>query len=142
MSEAMISKDKKKQEAIRRMKELNYFNISRKEFEKYGYVMINEPPFGAHYYAHDDERLQKAIKEFEETYNALVYAVVRAFTSLGDMDSLLYVEDYEDEWNYFDEDVDYGIIMSYTINWDMPDCSEFGSIGFKHTVAGGLQRTA
>lgn len=140
--EEMISKDKKKQEAIRRMKKLKYFNQSRKEFEKYGYVMINEPPFGAHYYTHDDERLQEAIKEFQEQNNALVYAVVRAFTTLGTMDSLLFVEDYREEWDYFDDDADYGIIMSYTINYDMPDCSEFGSIGFQHTIAGGLQRTA
>lgn len=142
MSEAMISKDKKKQEAIRRMKKLNYFGQSISAFRKSGYVMINEPPYGAHYYTHDDERLQKAIKEFEEQNHALVYAVVRAFTSLGDMDSLLYVEDYEEEWEFFDEDVEYGTLMSYTINWDMPDCSEFGSIGFKPTIAGGLQRTA
>ena len=140
--EAMIPVAEKKAEAIRRMKKLNYFGQSINAFRRSGYVMINEPPFGAHYYTHDDERLQQAIKEFERENNALVYAVVRAFTSLGDMDSLLYVDDYEEEWNYFDEDVDYGIIMSYTINWDMPDCSEFGCIGFKPTIAGGLQRTA
>ena len=142
MSEAMISKDKKKQEAIRRMKKLNYFGQSISAFRKSGYVMINEPPYGAHYYTHDDERLQKAIKEFEEQNHALVYAVVRAFTSLGDMDSLLYVEDFEEEWEFFDGDVEYGTLWSYTINWDMPDCSEFGRIGFKPTIAGGLQRTA
>lgn len=142
MAEVMITKEAKKQEAIRRMKKLNYFGQSINAFRRSGYVMINEPPFGAHYYTHDDKRLQDAINEFEESHNALVYAVVRAFTNLGDTDTLLYVEDYAEEWAFFDEDVDYGTIMGYTINWDMPDCSEFGSIGFKHTIAGGLQRTA
>ena len=140
--EAMIPVAEKKAEAIRRMKKLDYFSQSINAFRRSGYVMINEPPFGAHYYTHDDERLQQAIKEFEEENNALVYAVVRAFTSLGVMDSLLYVEDYREEWEYFDADVDYGTVMSYTINYDMPDCSEFGSIGFAKTIAGGLQRTA
>ena len=121
MAEAMISNDRKKAEAIRRMKKLGYFGQSINAFRRSGYVMINEPPFGAHYYTHDDERLQQAIKEFEEQNNALVYAVVRAFTSLGDMDSLLFVEDYEEEWEFFDEDVEYGTLMSYTINWNMPD---------------------
>ena len=140
--EAMIPVEEKKTEAIRRMKKLNYFSQSINAFRRSGYVMINEPPFGAHYYTHDDVNLQKKIKEFEEENNALVYAVVRAFTTLGQMDSLLFVEDYREEWEYFDEDVKYGTVMSCTINWDDDRCSEFGSIGFKNTIAGGLQRTA
>lgn len=141
-NEAMIPVAEKKAEAIRRMKKLGYFGQSINAFRRSGYVMINEPPYGAHYYTHDDAVLQQKIVEFEEQNNALVYAVVRAFTTLGTMDSLLFVEDYREEWDYFDDDADYGIIMSYTINYDMPDCSEFGSIGFQHTIAGGLQRTA
>lgn len=137
-----ISRIRKATEAIRRMKKLRYFDLSIKEFDKWGHVMINEPPIGAHYFTHDDEKLQSEIEKFEEKHNALVYAVIRSFTTFGTMDSLLFVEDYEEEWEMFDEDVRDGIIMSYTINYDAPDCSEFGSIGFKHTIAGGLERTA
>jgi len=137
-----ISREAKKAEAIRRMKALKYFDLSIKDFEKNDKVMINEPPFGAHFYIDDDERLVEAIKSIEDRDNILVYAVVRAFTSLGTMDSLLFVEDYEDEWGFFDEDANDGIIMSYTINYDMPDCSEYGSIGFRKSPAAGLIRTA
>lgn len=38
------------------------------------------------------------------------------------------------------EDMKYGQQFAYVYNHDMPDCSEFGSIGFKLTVAAGLKR--
>ena len=93
--------------------------------------------------------LQKAsekIKELEEQDNILVYAVIRSFMAIDgetlNMDSLLFVEDYEEEWAYFDEDIKDRRIMSYTINWDWEDCSEYGSIQFDYTQAAGLRRTA
>ena len=58
-NEAMIPVEEKKQEAIRRMKKLGYFGQSINAFRRSGYVMINEPPYGAHYYTHDDEVLQQ-----------------------------------------------------------------------------------
>lgn len=134
--------EEKKQEAVRRMKALDYFDLSIKEFEKFGKVMINEPPVGAHYYIDEDEELVRKIKELEERDNILVYAVVRKFYKEGTMDSFLFVEDYEEEWEYFDEDLPSGIIMSYTFNRFDPGCSEYGSIGFRKTIAAGLERTA
>ena len=139
-----ISREEKKAEAIRRMKKLRYFKPSIKEFEKYYKVMLNEPPFGAHYYIDEDERLVSKIKELEERDGILVYAVIRSFLTDGIetfmMDSLLFVEDEKEEWEFFDEDLPYKTIMSYTINWGCPDCSEYGSIGFNYTTAAGLMR--
>ena len=140
-----IPREKKKEEAIRRMKSLKYFNPSINEFRRSNKVMVNEPPFGAHYYIDGEPDLVQAIEDFERDNDALVYAVVRAilkdgFGQVYRMDSLLYVEDYEEEWEYFDEDIKENIIMSYTINWTDPEFSEFGSIRFKRTGAAGILR--
>lgn len=132
---------KKLNEAISRMRMLNYYDLSIKEFKDNGRVMINEPPMGAHYFADDDVQLQMAIEKFEREHNALVYAVIRSWTDLGDMDSLLYVSDYPEEWIYDREDLEQRIAMAYVINWTMPDYSELGSIGIKKTLAGGILRT-
>lgn len=141
-----ISREQKKAEAIRRMKKLKYFDLSIEEFNKYDKVMINEPPWGAHFYIDDDVELVEKIKELESSDNILVYAVVRSFMAFDGetltMDSLLFVEDYKEEWSYFDEDIKDKIIMSYTFNRNWTDCSEYGSIRFDYTQAAGLRRTA
>ena len=141
-----IPREAKKAEAIRRMKALHYFGQSIKEFEKYDKIMINEPPWGAHFYVDDDKELVEKIKELEASDNILVYAVIRCFMSFDGetlpMDSLLFVEDCRDEWEYFDEDIKDKIIMSYTFNRNWTDCSEYGSICFDYTQAAGLKRTA
>ena len=139
-----INREEMKAEAIRRMKKMGYFELSIEEFEKHDKVMVNEPPFGAHYYIDDEADLVAAIKEFEQENDALVYAVVRAFLTDGTtnfkMDSLLYVEAYKEEWGFFDADIEENIVMSYTINWTWQDCSEFGSIRIKRTPAAGILR--
>lgn len=139
-----IPTEKKKEEAIRRMKALKYFRPSIKEFEKNDLVMINEPPMGAHFYTYYEPELEAKIKELEECDNILVYAVIRSYLTDGfenfKMDSLLYVEDYDEEWAYFDMDMKEKIVMSYTINWTHPDYSEYGSICFDYTIGAGLKR--
>ena len=139
-----ITREQKKVEAIRRMKALGYYPDSIKLFEKEDRVMTNEPPLYAHFFI-DDERdgeLKKWVDEFEQNNDALVYAVIHSLTNFGEMYSLLFVEDYPEEWDYFDEDIVDGIIMSYVINVDMPDCSEFGSIRISSSPAAGLRRIA
>lgn len=139
-----ISREDKKAEAIRRMKALKYFSPSIKEFKLYDKVMINEPPLGGHFYIDYEPELVEKINELEARDNILVYAVVRSYLSDGfetfKMDSLLFVEDYKEEWEFFDEDLPYKTIMTYTINWNEPDFSEYGSIGFDYTPGAGLKR--
>ena len=132
-----ITREVKKEEALKRMKALNIFDAAIREFKNEDIIMVSEPPIGGLYYLEDHEK--EMVKEFEEKYNALVYMVVRAFTNFGKMDSLLFVSDYDEEYEMEMEDIEDGIVMSYTINHDMPDCSEFGSIGVK-SIGGGLVR--
>lgn len=134
-----ISIEEKKAEAIRRMKMLGIFPETIKQFEA-GYVSCSEPPFGAYYWV-EGEKLEALLK-FEEEHDCLVYTVVRSYTSIGMMDSYLFVSDCKDDWDSDREDLEEGYAFSYTVNYDAPDCSEFGTIGIKLSVAAGLVRTS
>lgn len=134
-----ISIEEKKAEAIRRMKMLGIFPETIKQFEA-GYVSRSEPPFGAYYWV-DGEELE-ALRKFEEEHDCLVYTVVRSYTSIGLMDSYLFVGDDVEEWELDRDDLENGYAFTYTVNHDAPDCSEYGTIGIKLAAAAGLVRTA
>ena len=139
--DVIATPEEMKEEAIRRMKKLNIIGDAIRQFKKEDIVMVSEPPFGGLYWYHDEEANFREMKEFEKENGALVYMVVRAFTSFGKMDSYLFVSKYKEEWEMDNEFLDDNIAMTYTVNYDMPDCSEFGSIGIRK-VSGGLLRTA
>lgn len=133
--------EEKKIEAIRRMNRMGVFNATIRQFEKEGHISRSDPPFGAFYWVEDEDL--DAVRKFEEKHNALVYMVVRAyFGGFCMMDSYLFVEDERDEWAFFDNDMSINSTFTYTISYNDPDCSEFGSIGIKMGIAGGPVRTA
>ena len=131
-----VSIEIKKQEAINRMKALGIFSETIKQF-KGGQVSYSEPHLGANYWL--DEEQEKIVKEFEEEYNALVYFVIRSYTEFGKLDALLYVSDYEEEWEMDREDIQDGYAIAYVYNYDIPDFSEIGSIAVQGKF-GGLVR--
>ena len=134
-----VSMEIKKEEAIKRMKALGVFSQTIQQFKKSNLVSYSEPPMGANYWL-DDE--QKAIvKVFEEEHNALVYFVVRSYTEFGKLDSILYVSDHAEEWEMDNEDLKDGYALAYVYNYDVPEFSEFGSIGVQERF-GGLIRIA
>lgn len=131
-----ISIEKKKQEAINRMKALGIFSETIKQF-KGGQVSYSEPPLGANYWLDEDQ--EKIVKDFEEEHNALVYFVIRSYTEFGKLDALLYVSDYEEEWEMDMEDIYDEYALAYVYNYDDPYCSEIGSIAVRGRF-GGLVR--
>lgn len=135
-----MTREEKKTEALGRMMSLGIFPETVKQFEQDDYISISEPPFGAFFWAEGEDL--KRIHDFEETHNALVYLVIRSYTNIGKLDTYLYVSDYADEeWARDREDLKNGETLAYVYNHDAPDCSEFGYIGFKRTIAAGLMRT-
>ena len=87
-----ISRDKKKAEAVWRMKSLGIFPDTIRQFERRDLISISEPPLGAFFDL-------KRIKDFEAEHNALVYMVVRAYyKELGKFDAYLFVGDHLKEW--------------------------------------------
>lgn len=132
-----ITREAKKQEAIKRLKALGIISNAIGQFKSSDTVMVSEPPMGGLYWLNDEEK--EMVRQFEEENDALVYMVVRAFTNFGKMDALLFVSDYDEEWEIDNENIEDGIVMSYVVNHDMPDCSEFGSIAVR-PMFGGLVR--
>lgn len=128
----------KRAEAVKRMNMLKMCPEAIRQFEQDGLVIISEPPIGALFWLDDEDK--KRVAEFEKEHNALVYTIIRSYTSLGKMDSFLYVSDYEEEWEEDIEDLKQGQVFAYVYNHDMPDCSEFGTIGIELTVGAGLKR--
>ena len=140
MKEMNVSYKGKKAEALRRMKKLGIFSGTVKEFRNEGILSRSEQPVGAYYWV-EGKDLEK-VKAFEEKYNALVYSVIRSYTYFGTMDAYLYVSDNPEEWATETEYLEDGEIFAWVENQDEPTCSEFGYIGFKMGLAGGLLRTA
>ena len=139
-----ISREIKKEEAIKRMKKMGVFNETIEQFKNDNLVSISEPTpmfgitIGALYWLNDDQK--RIVKSFEEEYNALVYLVVRSYTNIGIMDSLFYVSDHKDEWFMDNADLDEKYACVYVINYDMPECSEFGTIAWKEANGGILRQ--
>ena len=133
-----ISREAKKVEAIHRMEMMDIFSETIKQFKEDNLVLISEPPLGAFFWTDDAEK--KLVKQFEEEHNALVYMIIRTYTTMGRMDSLLFISDHQEEWEMDREDIENGIIFCYVKNYDAPECSEFGSIGYQKTVAGSIIR--
>ena len=132
-----VSREIKKEEAIKRMKTMNIYSDAIKQFKNADIVMVSEPPLGGLFWLNDEEK--EMVSKFEQENNALVYLVVRSFTNLGIMDNIFYVSDYQDEWEMDNADLNENYACVYVINHDMPDCSEFGSIAWK-SIGGGVLR--
>ena len=132
-----VSREIKKEEAIKRMRAMNIYSDAIKQFKNADIVMVSEPPLGGLFWLNDEEK--EMVSKFEQENNALVYLVVRSFTNLGIMDNIFYVSDYQDEWEMDNADLNENYACVYVINHDMPDCSEFGTIAWK-SVGGGILR--
>lgn len=136
--EMEISREEKKIEAINRMKLWKIYSSTIQQFENEDKVSESVPPLGACFWI-EGEQLER-IHKFEQEHNALVYHVIHSYTSIGELESYLYVSDYKEEWETDRNDISNGQQLVYVFNHDMPDCSEFGSIGIKLTPAAGLRR--
>ena len=124
---------KQKQEAIERMKMLKIYSQAIKEFERENVINVSE--HGGILFWLDDEQ-QEMVKQFEEKYNAVVYHVIHNYTEFGELYSLLYVSQHENEWDYDKDDIKHNIALCYVVNKDEENFSEFGSIGIKPQYGG------
>ena len=136
-----ISIEEKKAEAIERMKALGIFPQTIQQFKNEDCISISEPPFGAFYWA-EGQDLER-IRQFEAENDALVYVAIRSYTTIGKLDSYLFVSDYAEEWEVDRKNIrEVGEgLLAYVYNHDAPECSEMGYIGIAPTAAAGLRRT-
>lgn len=135
------TREQKKIKALELMKTLDIYKPYIKAFKDNDTICVFED-FGG-YYIDKDSKLYDEIKNFEEENDCLVYAVTHEYTDFGECYDFLFVSDYEDEWEYIISysDQNRHVILSYVLNNDMPDCSEFGDITIQ-SFGGGVRRIA
>lgn len=138
MDKTTSLRERQVKEAVERMKLLELYPTVIKEFinEK---VINKSEHIGILYWLDDDEK--KFVKDFEDENNAVVYHIIKTYTTIGCMLSVFYVSADEAEWESDREDMKIGEQLCYVKNIDNDDCSEFGYICFQKNC-GGLMRTA
>ena len=126
-------RESQKAEAVKRMKKLGILEQPIKEFEEEGKLNLSESG-GILYWLNDEQK--KMVEDFEKEHNGLVYHVIHQFTNIGELYNPLYVSEYVEEWKMDMDDLGAGQALAYVINMNMPDCSEFGTIGIEPSVDG------
>lgn len=135
---AKVPIEQKLQEAISRMEYLELNPEAITKFKEEGVVPLSlgsdDTVYGIRRNSVD------RLDSFEKKHHALIYYVIFTTTTFGDMESYLFVSDYEEEWKAEWDDIHEGYSMTWTENLTHPNCSEFGSISFVRTKNGGLRR--
>ena len=133
-----VSREIKKAEAIKRMKEFGLFAPCIKALKR-DEVQLSEPTGGLYEFSSDKELTTK-VQEFEKENNALVYHVIHTPVMIDgevmDMYNFLYVSDYQEEWEMDQNDIKEGYTMCYVWNKNNDWFSEFGSIAVKQKFGG------
>ena len=130
-------RDSQVEEAVARMKLLGILKTPINEFKKEGALNLSEA-LGLLYWLDDEEK--KMVADFEKDNGGVVYHVIKTLSNIGLMYSLLYVSKHTEEWEMDRADIQEGRAFVYVVNKDMPDCSEFGTIGIR-PLFGGVLRT-
>ena len=122
-------REKQKAEAVFRLKLMGIREDVRRKFNEDETVMLCSDGR----YSPITESMVNEIRQFEQDHNATVFLAVRMQSVFGTLDAMLYVGKYEEEWEIDQDNIKGGYAMSYCVNRDNPDCSEFGSIAFRVT---------
>lgn len=131
------TREEQKIEALERMRRWGIIYDAIQQFKNEDRVMRSEG--GILYWLNEEQ--EKAVKEFEEEYGALVYAVIWNNTEFGELLSMLYVGNEKDYWDQDKEDMKDGYAYAYVKNVTDETSSECGMIGVASRY-GGLVRTA
>lgn len=132
-----MEKEKIYNECLRRMEKLKLSHHCINAFKK-NKVWESEG-IGALYEINDKEK--EIVEKFEKEHEGYkVYHMIHNMFEFGEVYSILYVGTEENEWSYFDEDLQNGTTFVYAYNKDIEEYSEFGSIGIRPSI-GGLVRT-
>ena len=140
-----MSKEKQKQEALKRMKALQLSEQVIKDFKDNNKLYYSERQnriFNAVlYWVDNDEKYVEIVKKFEKKTKSLVYHCQLTHLEFGDCLSLLFVSAHEEDWDYENQLLKQGVAFAWVENLDDEWCSEMGSIGIKPSM-GGIVRTA
>ena len=128
----------KKEKAIEIMKKMDIYKPDIKVFKENDRVCFFENYGG--YWIDQEPELYAKMKETENKYNCLVYAVTHEFTEFGELYDFLIVTDYPEEWDtLIYSQGNRHTAFAYVWNKDDDWCSEFGNITV-HSFGGGIKR--
>ncbi len=133
-----IERKIKKQKAIENLEKLDIYEPYIKGFKDENNICYFEN-YGGYWACQEPELIEK-IKELEEKYNCLVYAITHEYTEIDEIYSFLIVTDYEEEFDMLLEK--YGneyYAFAYVWNKDDEDSSEFGTVMLS-SFGGGIRR--
>lgn len=133
----MPTREEMLNEAIARMKKLDLHPNTITEL-KNGVINVSKQ-FGALYWA--DEAEKEMIRKFEAEHNALVFHCIENHTNFGTLFSMLFVSQYEEEWEIDNEDLNILCPIAMVKNRDDDMLSDMGCIKVK-PFYGGLVRIA
>ena len=134
-----MTREEMKAEAIARMRQLHLYSETIRQFERENLISESIPPFGTCYWLNEAQR--ERVRQLEAKYDILVYHFIHSFTTIGEMESYLYVSNHPEEWEDDRAGLKEGETVAYVYNCDDPELSEFGYIGIRLTPAAGLERT-
>lgn len=135
MTEERATRDEMIEEAVQRMKA---FKMSSQVIKDFREGVLNLSERGGLLYWLDEEE-KKLVSEYENRTGYVVFHVIKSYTDIGLLYSMLYVSSYKEEWEMDHEDISNGVHISYVYNTAWPDCSEAGCISVKPQI-GGLRR--
>lgn len=132
-----LSKEKMKQEAVKRMEAMAIIDETIAQFSQSDLVSFSRN--GGNFWLTD--KMKHLVSEFEEDYQGIVYYAILSNTSIGQMFSVFFVSEDTSTWSDDWQELKDGYQFVYVFNLDNPMFSEFGTIAFQ-PVFGGLVRTA
>lgn len=97
----MITYEEKKTEALNRMKALKLIPECVKAF-KNGNIWCSR--YNGTLFELDKEE-KELVKKFEDEHNALVYHTIRTATPFGELLNILFVSNYNEEWELDRDDI-------------------------------------
>lgn len=140
MNDNIATKEEMKKHAIECLQKLGIYKPYINDFKaKKQWVTMFERYVG--FWAYQYPELDKKIKEIEEHFGGIVYAVTHEFAEFGELYDLHWVSKYKADWQYDVEEVskDTYNVFAYVWNKTDDDLSEFGTIGVR-SVYGGITR--
>lgn len=133
--------DKQKSTALEIMRRLDIYKPYINGFKNSGRVCFFENYGG--FWVDQEPLIFNKIKELEEKYKCLVYAVTHEKTNIGEMYDFLLVSAHPEEWDDTIFQTATGTFYAYAYVWNVDDdyCSEFGDIVIS-CFGGGIKRIA
>ena len=140
-----IKQEKINKEARERISILRKMGLETAEESLNNEILFSKPVnifghvSGINFSFKEDKELYAIKEEFEKDYDSKVYYGMYMETAFGRLLTLLYVDEFEENWEQERKDLKRGSLYACCYNLDEDFC-ESGKIGFK-VVNGGLIRT-